>query len=102
MKLEKLKTKTNLELPSVCDAYQAEPLKTQLLDALDHKKPLTIKAANVTQADTQCLQTLLAGKLAFQASEIKFELVDASSTFQRALERTGLHTHFNAPETEDK
>lgn len=102
MKLEKLKTKANLALPAACDAYQAAPLKAELLAAIKHGKPLTIKASEVTQADTQFLQVLAAGKTAFDTSEIKFELADISPTLQRALICTGLFSFFNASETEDK
>ena len=55
---------------------------------------LAIDASNVNRVGTQCVQVLLAAKVAWEADRAKFGVSAMSDAFSEALRLLGLHSAF--------
>lgn len=80
-------------LPQVLDLTAAANLRDRLTELLNAGS-VELDASLVERASTPCLQVLLAGAYAAEATKTKFWILDASDALRTAVVELGLQSRF--------
>jgi anti-anti-sigma regulatory factor len=80
-------------LPQTLDLTQARPLRDNMI-ALLQGGGIVLDAAAVERMSTPCVQVLLAAGHAADASNSRFQIVNASDCFRAAIDDLGLQSQF--------
>lgn len=86
---------TKIQLPSELDMLAAEPLRRQLLAAIDAQLPLVIDGEEVERFSTPCAQVLLAALRSAEAAGVTVRLARPSSPLIAGLTDLGLLGSFS-------
>jgi anti-anti-sigma regulatory factor len=89
----------SIALPAIIDLDALDPIRDELLDAID-SGPVTVKAGAVERVATNALFMLLAAAETARRNDNPFRVAEASEAFRSAVTRLGLGNRF-APVLEE-